>query len=338
MKEGGVELVQPTVIAELCVRDACTVRSLMPFTQVHITPHETQLYMPRASASLHDLIARRTRFSSIQLKGIAISIGAHLADLHAAGFSHNDVRPPNILVIASLNKYLMTDAGLARPILAPIEDDMVMCSRTKPPGLMGQREKVDGWGMGICLLACVAQDWYMTTKDNTLPKDIVAQLADLDPELRGAILGLLNIDEDARFTPTTAMKLLGHDEVIKPVALWSVPESMLSDSRLTLALSRAKRTKAFVKCCAEPLRRLLLWELSTTNSLNSNKLYTYMVLALLIYGYDIEALDMLKSMAPTVQRNINSEVMKLVKRGALKASRLPRIVVTSDVPCKRRLL
>lgn len=337
MTKNGFKLIQASVVSELVAKEAgCYVRSRMPFTNVFIDEHKTQMYMPRANKSLHDQIAERVEFTQAQIRSIGVTIGAYLSDLHAAGLSHNDVRPPNILTITCLNQYFVTDEGLARPVLAPVESDMVMCRRTKPPGKMAQHEKVDGWGMGICLLACVERDWYLDQTD--IPDNLPHVLRDCDADLRKVIIGLLNPDEDKRLCPTAAMKILGYDEVIKPKALWSVSEDMLKDIRLSMALSRAKCQTHFVSNCAEPLRRLLLWELSCTGKVPMAKLYIYMALAMLIYGYDLEVVDMLKSMKKIDKHAINLELVALIRRGALKASRLPSIVVSSVMPCKRRLV
>jgi serine/threonine-protein kinase len=69
-------------------------------------------------ASLHAVLRARTRLPADEVAALVDAVAAGLADVHAAGIVHLDVKPGNIVRAASTSSWTLVDFGIARSLTA----------------------------------------------------------------------------------------------------------------------------------------------------------------------------------------------------------------------------
>jgi serine/threonine-protein kinase len=91
--------------------------NVMPILTVHSGGKLPYLVMPfLACESLHQRIARSGALELVDVLRIGVQTARGLAEAHAQGLVHRDVKPANILLEKGVERVMLTDFGLARAI------------------------------------------------------------------------------------------------------------------------------------------------------------------------------------------------------------------------------
>ena len=152
-------------------------------------------------------IVNRPRFTDLELKKLAKTMGECLAYLHELGIIHRDIKPENILLDTRTDKLILTDFGLSQVILpgSKLSDTCGTLDYVAPEVLspQGYGYETDIWSLGIILylvyygkLPFSAPDdistinkilsWEPEFSDtkNHLANDLISKLLDKNPQNR----------------------------------------------------------------------------------------------------------------------------------------------------------
>ncbi|MEV2190137.1 protein kinase [Streptomyces phaeochromogenes] len=180
-----------------------------------------------AGLTLDEAVEAHGPLTEPALRALAASLADTLADIHAAGFIHRDLKPPNIMLTSAGPRVI--DFGIARPehglTLTTTGQVPVTPGYGAPEQVLGQRvtPAADVFSLGAVLA-------YAVTGKRTFEGSHVAvvqyavvhgdpQLGDVEPELRSLIEPCLAKDPTARPVPAQIAQVM--DVPRRAARVWS---------------------------------------------------------------------------------------------------------------------
>ncbi len=136
---------------------------------------------------------------------VARDVGSALADLHACGTAHGDVKPANVVVTGRGTgaRARLVDLGLAEDVLAPVPRGGTLRylapEVVEKPGV-GDAAARDRWALGLTLLEIASARGARAERPRECLNEVV------DPELRALIGALLTVAPGARALPGWAAR------------------------------------------------------------------------------------------------------------------------------------
>ncbi len=209
--------------------------------------------------SLRDILDRQKRLGPKLTVHIGVSIAAALAEAHARGIIHRDVKPGNILVTPQ-GRVLLADFGIAKeanPSERDLTNDNIMMGTAKylsPEQVRGKPldGRADLYSLGLVLYECLAGRVPFlgeSDADTALarlqrePTDLGRLRPSLSPQLVKVIHKLIARHPDDRFATGTEARnaltaaLVPHADVTRPIVQPATSGEYVVDTEGELALT-----------------------------------------------------------------------------------------------------